>query len=961
MSEREFQQINVLIPGYSIEDLPTELGEDAAASLLNAFSVAWHPALLVRSAAIPDFRQAEDNELPTGQRIVLVPQCSEDWLGHDWRDRLQENSNILLSDCTQREQWCDAIETHIGASVNDIDSDLLSDFFALGTCHLLVGLLSRRMHHFVDPDAYLLESEATAAAEAAVIGNVETAKQHLERCFECLLDCREQFYPIDCYLLDVCLPSEQSTAKELTTLIEHASNLSLVCSGQELRTHCDSVPQLATTLHAAVERGTLALLCGHRYELRSSLSSLSTTYHDLTSNITWLRSILGDTDLHWARRRFGMTSAFPAAVSLAGYASALHVALDDGLYPDREYGQLLWQAPDGTSIPAVSRIPMAIDGASSFLRFADRMTESMQEDTNAVMLLARLPEVRTPWLGDLQRAAGYAPVLGRFVTMTEFIDQTSGQASPTCFDEGEYLSPYLIQSSVLKTDAPISSPAALHLSRLKLESAAFVFAQCAVLKPAANLETQIAELESACCEEEAGRIDIDQSEQDSLDRQQDREESLEQGIESEVESAAIQFANNIPYQQSPDSGLLLLNPHPWKRRTTITWPQQLRGPSASASIAEAWTQDERLYLSADIPAGGFLWLQESGQNESVSTESAVGRPLADSLMLRNQFFEATISESTGGIASVRFHNQRSNRVSQQVSFRYESPVSCVVDGEESRSDYAMTRLTSSRIVSSGPFTASIETSCEIVDVATDQVRARFRQTTSIERNSPRLHIRIELDGLLSPPAGNPWMTYIAARFAWENEASAITRSMLGQASGFRMERFEAPDYVEVADSDQRLLIIPHGRPYHRRSGHRMLDSLLVVDGEPCKQFEFTLEFDQPFPMRAAAEAMQPIVTHITAGRIPDDSTGGAILGLSAKNVQMARTRVKQVDGTTRVFALLQESEGRPAKCRLHTARPLAAACVRSSGESEMTDLEVRDGTVAVDFNRFQVKEVELTF
>ncbi|MFN9720067.1 MAG: hypothetical protein ACK58L_15320, partial [Planctomycetota bacterium] len=59
MTSPSFSEISVLIPGYSIEDLPTDLQEDDAASLLNAIACAWHPELLQHSSSIPILRQAE--------------------------------------------------------------------------------------------------------------------------------------------------------------------------------------------------------------------------------------------------------------------------------------------------------------------------------------------------------------------------------------------------------------------------------------------------------------------------------------------------------------------------------------------------------------------------------------------------------------------------------------------------------------------------------------------------------------------------------------------------------------------------------------------------------------------------------------------------------------------------------------------------------------------------------------
>ena len=973
----DFQEISILIPGYSIEDLPSDLNERNAASLLNAFAVAWHPWLLHRSARIPEFRQAESTELPTGQHLILVPECSEDWLGHDWQEKLSDTLSVVFHGCGDRDEWTKAIDDEFGVAAEAIPESLLADFFALGTTHLQVLLLSRRMHHFVDPDGHLLESEAFAAAEAAITGDEAKAQDHLRRCFECLLDCREQFYPVDCFLVDMCLPSDQTMAADLQSLISESPSLSLVCSGHELRSFCAIEPDFAATLKSALESERLSLLTGHQNELRISLGGLSAAYSDIRTAQNWLRQHVTDKNLHWARRRFGMTSSLPSLLSLFNFVGALHVVLDDGLYPDREFGQLSWQAPDGSTIHSVSRIPLAIDGASSFLRFADRFTESMQEDTTAVMLLARLPVVQSPWLTDLQIAASYAPVLGRFVTMTDFIDQTGSQASATKFDEGEYLSPYLIQSSVLKTEAPITSPAELHQQRSQLETAAFVHALGGILKPknAAAVSTEAAEAELG--EEEARRIDLTSSEPDTPAQQKDRLGRISNTIGRQQTEAAHQLARMIPTTASTAQGTLLINPLPWTRRCSIPWPQDNQPPAKNSCVTALWRQNQQQFLDLELPAGGFAWIHETTESQrAIAPASAKGKPLAEDLIMRNEYFEVTLSDTTGGISAVNFHNQRSNRVSQQVAFRYDNPKTVTIDDDEMTLAYAAVRLVSSRVLTAGPFHGAIETTCENVDVETQQVMARFRQTITVERTSPRIHIQIEFDDLPTLPAGNPWMTYYACRFAWDNSGASITRSMLGQASGFRMERFEAPDYVEVADSDQRLLIVPHGRPYHRRSGPRMLDSLLLVEGESERHFDFTLDFDQPYPMRTATEVLQPLLPVTTASSIPAGPGSAWILGLSAKNVIVARTRWEpagvqssapdDTDQTatsspSRLVLLLQETEGQSIACLVRTARPPVSAKLRHPDGTAILELPISEKGISVAFHRFQINEVELTF
>ena len=236
--------------------------------------------------------------------------------------------------------------------------------------------------------------------------------------------------------------------------------------------------------------------------------------------------------------------------------------------------------------------------------------------------------------------------------------------------------------------------------------------------------------------------------------------------------------------------------------------------------------------------------------------------------------------------------------------------------------------------------------------------------TRVERTSRRVTIDVELQESSSFVTGNPWMTYIACRFAWDNEMAAVSRSVLGQACGFRGERFESPDFIEVADEDQRLLIVPHGRPYHRRSGNRMIDSLMVVEGEPERHFTFTLEFDQSWPMRSVRDLLQLPVIHPGAAV---GSASGWILGVSSKNVQLGRVRCAEQpaesDSEQRpsLVLLLQETEGRRADCSIRTARQVTAARQRQPDGQTIQLLDISESGAIVEFRPFEIKEVELTF
>ncbi|MEZ6061160.1 MAG: hypothetical protein R3C19_12415 [Planctomycetaceae bacterium] len=1010
----QFDTISVLIPGYSIEDMPRDLDEPQAAALLNAIAVAWHPRLIEMARGIPDFRQADFADGPKTPQILIVPSVSEDRPAHDWRQQYEACGALVVSGCTERDEWLAAVESQAAGILGPesapatLDGDLVADFLALGTCHFLVLLMSRRLHHYVEPNQHLLRTEVQAAAESLLKGEVEQTGVHLKRAFECLLNAREQFHPVECFLLDVCLPSTETTADDLCTLLETSGPLNLCCSVGELTERLEGgdrsaealhspIQRLATKLRTAIEAQQASLLTGHRFELRTVLGSLATLYDDLRFGQTELLRQIGTLPANWARRRFGMVHSLPAVLSLFGYQSALHVALDDGVYPDRERGQVLWQGPDGSQVMASSRIPVAIDSSSAFLRFADRYAESMQEDNTAVMLLARLPSLQNPWLTDLKRIERYAPVLGSFTTFDDFISGSGAGANSVQYSAGEYLGPTLIQSSVLKTESPISSPAELFTARARLESFAAMSAMSAVLQPRTHQpDAGIDELALAIMEEESRRADGETSR--TAEEQAQSAAEISRRLDELGQQIAEDTCRRLPRTCVHRRGLVILNPLPYSRHHALTWPADLKLPAASDACRQAYEQSGTTILNLNLPACGFVWLTEAdGSVPPISRQSSdKGSPLAEDYLLRNRFFEVLINEATGGVGEVRFHGKRGNRLSQQAGFRYENGRKVEVDGEQLSVSYATTRMVSLTVRQAGPWLGEIQTVSDICDPATGSVLARVTQTTAVERDFPRLHIGLQFDNVVHEPNGNPWMTYYGCRFAWDNEAASVTRSVLGQAAGFRSERFESPDYIEVADSDYRLLIVPHGRPYHRRSGPRMLDSLLMVEGEQTRRFRFTIEFDQPFPMRTVSDLLQPPLTVATSDAIPASADSGWLLGLTAKNVTLARIRtetgdreeadlstdgepatddqtrtaddcnsaadaVPQESQPVRLILLLEETEGLSASCGIRTLRKVRSARLRRPDGRDIRELPVGEDGVVVEFSAFQIREVELTF
>ena len=72
-----YEDLVILIPSHSLEDFPTDVGEDDAAGLLNAFAVVWHPIFLVEADVLPSWHRADEPPETLENRLIIVPHVAE--------------------------------------------------------------------------------------------------------------------------------------------------------------------------------------------------------------------------------------------------------------------------------------------------------------------------------------------------------------------------------------------------------------------------------------------------------------------------------------------------------------------------------------------------------------------------------------------------------------------------------------------------------------------------------------------------------------------------------------------------------------------------------------------------------------------------------------------------------------------------------------------------------------------
>ncbi|HET6328956.1 MAG TPA: hypothetical protein VFG04_30005, partial [Planctomycetaceae bacterium] len=486
-----YNDVVILLPGHGLDDLPVDLPDEKAAGLLNAFAVAWHPLILSLSKSLARDHRADDPPAPLGDSLIIIPTASEELVPVGWIEQARSAGATVVVGLTDRGALAQAVLAPLSPP-SVLDQDLVADFYALGIGKVMVELLSRRMHHFEGFDDGHLGREAIAAAETAVAGDVEAARSHLKNCFDVLTEARERFYPVEFYLIDLCLLIPRLADAHLEQAVASATPMSVLLNGADLETISREHPAIIEQFREALGTGRLEIVGGEWAERPIPLIPVNSLLRDFKRGSDTFQRVLGSVPSIWGRRRYGMTTLLPMILDRFGFRGALHVALDDGLYPDTEESRIRWEGCDGTALEATTRIPLAVDSAASYLRFPSRLAESMQQDQTAAIVWARWPEVSKPFWQDFERIHNHGAVLGRFVTFRQFFDQADDAGRHARFQESEYLSPFLLQAVAREERDPISRFRRHFVRRSKFDAALSHQALSAILgeRPIGSAEIQ---------------------------------------------------------------------------------------------------------------------------------------------------------------------------------------------------------------------------------------------------------------------------------------------------------------------------------------------------------------------------------------------------------------------------------------------------------------------------------------
>lgn len=959
------QQLIVLLPCYSLEDLQLDRGDEDAEQLLAAWTTLYHPVLLHRVRFLPRWERAYDPPSDPDNALIALPAVSETCLPPSWIENLNPEKVILLRNFKDQPGLRRQIEDAWPEPLPQLEPSVLDQFFALGFAHLQAELMTRQLRYMSNLDEIRFRESALKAAEAACSGDSDKVRSHLQRAFDLLSESREYFYPVQNHLIDLTLTAPTTLGAGLLKELRESGRINLAITGELVAKMATNFPETLSELKKALAENRVALVGGEYHENPLTLLPQSLWVGNFRRGRAEYESHLQSAPSVFGRRRYGLSPHLPGILASAGFAGALHFALDDGGFPVGNQSKFRWEGEDGQTVDALGRIPLDASRPSTFLKLADTVGRILDLDHAATAVFAHWPDAVSSWYRLLRITASYSPVLGAFRLLPEYFRDTQYVGARTQHPLDRYASPYLKQWVADGLADPISRWTLLLRLAVKADSAVNVLVMRALVtgrwdQKAGEIRTGVMRLlEDAACEAE------------TIPNRHTLAKRLARCEELRGEAIGL-FAENLfsfaTEKEAAGTGHLLLNGHFFSQRGSAVFAGAEFPPKPERPVLAAGTRGGDPVI-VEVPPFSYWAISRSDAPHRAETTKRRGffsrrekddNPLrVEGLTIQNEFFRLKVDETSGGIAALAAAPVGRNLLGQKLALRLPIPTTSDGELEDPERYYGRMIAESVEVVSARPPTAEIVSRGRLVDLAGDLV-ARFEQQVTVAQRLPvaKIKVRLQPERL---PEGSPWAEYYACRFAWNDETAEVYASSGWCCNKTEASLLESPWYVQLTTQKHALTFLTPGLPFHRRIGLRRLDTLLIVKGETAREFEVGIGFDLRYPLHAALQMIEPPIAMPIVSASPKPACAWMI-HVDVRNVLVTdMSPVTDEDRLTGLRLELWESEGRAGDAVVRFCRPVRSAYRLDLWQREIEPLPVAEDAVTVNFARFQRRAIEVRF
>ncbi len=787
-----------------------------------------------------------------------------------------------------------------------------------------------------------LTREVLAGARAWASGDTSTARNRLRAAFEVLTQARERFYPVDAYIIDICLIDPAMPGGILAGPLDARAPVTFLAPAQAIEAQAARDPEGLGRLRESIAEGWADVAGGAYAEVDEPLLPIgSILWQFRKGQKTYAEHLDGRRVESLARRRFALYPMLPQIGKRSGFRFAVHLGFDAGRFPIRPEAKRLWESPDHSSLETLTRPPIAADRAVSGSTLPWRLGLSMKDDHVATLPMVHWPSPVAPWFADLRRVAAYSPVMARWVTLNDYFHLTDRPYESFSPELDDYVTPYLAQAVARKDPQPISRRAEHARLRARFDALSTVFATAEALGSAPPMPEgpKLDEIEDAI---ETGRLDESAAWLDV--REPLWAGAMAQGI--------------VGTATDGRPGYLVINPLAVPRRAAVLLPEAAADLRPEGPLRAAQFTEEGVWAVVDLPACGYAWVPRETNLEAAPAQ--MGNLSVRDKIARNESVSVEIDPGTGGLRGIKAVAEDTSRIGQQL-------VIAGLRGPDGKPAATRMHGDSFEVEYAGPALVQTVTTGKIFGPE-NRPLAVFRQRIRLWTGRPILEIDVTLDDLdpswlASIADADPWSHYLACRWAWPDPSSMLRRTSLLAPTLTDVDRPETPDVIDLSTRRQRTALLFGGLAHHRRHGTRMLDTLLVAGRETGRRFRLGVVLDLEYPFHASTELLAPAYVVATEAGSPRTGPTGWLFQVDNKSVAVTSAQYVETGEDSRGWGLvfhMLETAGRSARCRLRLFRNPTWARQTDFQGDVIVDLPIDGDAVLVDFTPHELARVEVT-
>jgi len=897
-----YSEIGIMSSSYLVSQhpLPTTtnlyLDEDLVAQILNGYLSLWHPAIIADSINPPKIISYQDTEEITESSIVCLVDASN-------HESYRVKSSNIFNASAQKSETIKNLDKLLKSLKNfsvETQPAELDYFYAVGFAYLMVNGLFEAMQHENLLSHESIWSECVQASGKYMEGDWESAKENLRSACALIQSGREVLHASSIHLLDF-VPIKKLTDFKIPNI---ASGLpsNLIASGEEISNlEAKELEQLKEWVNA-----DLLEICGGLFkDSPEPVGPLTSRIWNIKKGRETLLNLIGRESKIFAKSTQGLSSDSPRVLHLAGFSKSLLMPNGENNVPSFRGPVFSWSSSVGRQIETFCRDPFSSSTNHTFFHLAFHLGKVLQQDSSATLAFFKTTPTTSPFYDYFLIANNLAPIFGNWLTMSNYLHEVYPSEYPGPLSQDDFNTDTL----GIHTDSPISGPMHHLKNRRTLDCASNLASILNVLN--AN-QTEPAKQFALDWEKAELKLELNFTKNDK-------------SADLLFQQAGELLTDRILLRgEEGKKGILLINPCSFTRRIGME-TESSSGPQSAKGVLAVNQSVNKSESIIEVPGLGYTWVPLA---DSLNPPKFANKfKLADENSVRNEFFEAEIDRTTGGIKAFRDLKTRANRLSQQLIANVGSKV--MADNIQ--------------VTSTGPLFGEIKCNGTILG-SNQEVIAKFSQTIRAWLGRPMLEINIEVLPT-KPLRGDRWSNYIACRFAWPLDQVNLYRGLEGKIASTQNQRIESCDFLEWKWGIRRTFLFTRGLSHLEKQGDRMIDVLLITEGEKNTNFCLGLSMDREHPFQLAMALDSPIhIQQVNRGHPPAGPTGW-FFHIDAPNLVLHQISFKADESS--VFLLLEETEGFATPCDIRCVRTPKRACFMDLQGNDQGDLIIRDDSITI--------------